>query len=288
MPLKSMTGSGEASARSGIAAVRVHVRSVNGKGLRSQISLPDALSELSGLVEARIAKAFDRGTVDVRVQTAGLPDSEIRRIDRKTLSRYLAAWRAAAGADARPHPALFALPGVVRTERPPRPPAPIARRLLAAALEDALARLDGMRRREGARLERANVRSLRRISALVTQAQAEAPKAAAEAEQHLRKRMADILGPVADPALAAREAALVAQKGDVAEELERLESHIAQTATALRVAGPQGRRIDFLAQEILRESSTLGAKALSRTLADLAREIRLEAERIREQAQNVE
>lgn len=288
MPLKSMTGFGEGFARAGALAVRVSIRSVNGKTLRVQCALPEGLAERGADLEARVGRRIQRGTVDVRVEAAGLPAPVEPRVDARALRGYLAAWRAVAGPAAPPHPVLLTLPGAVRLEPRAGPLPAAAVRLLARAAGQALDRLERMRLGEGRALSRALDGSRRRLAKAIDEAAEEAPRAAKGAADRLAARVRALAGEAADAAAIARETALLAQKGDVAEEIDRLQSHAAQLGEALASPEPQGRRLDFLAQEVQREASTMGAKALSPRLQEISLGIRLESERIREQAQNVE
>jgi len=105
----------------------------------------------------------------------------------------------------------------------------------------------------------------------------------------LRERVADLLdGRLPDPLRLEQEVALLAERGDVAEECDRLRSHLAQFRETLDQAGPQGRRLDFLLQEMNREANTIGSKAADASLAQDVVELKTAIERLREQVQNIE
>jgi uncharacterized protein (TIGR00255 family) len=115
------------------------------------------------------------------------------------------------------------------------------------------------------------------------------PEAVAAAHERLKERLAALLGDTAVPAeLVAREIAVLADKSDVAEEVARLASHVAQWRAALAEGGPVGRRLDFLAQEMGRESNTIGSKSQDETIARAVVDMKVAVERLKEQAANVE
>jgi uncharacterized protein (TIGR00255 family) len=105
----------------------------------------------------------------------------------------------------------------------------------------------------------------------------------------LRERVADLLdGRLPDPIRLEQEVALLAERGDVAEECDRLRSHLTQFRETLDQSGPQGRRLDFLLQEMNREANTIGSKAADASLAQDVVELKTAIERLREQVQNIE
>jgi uncharacterized protein (TIGR00255 family) len=163
-----------------------------------------------------------------------------------------------------------------------------ARRALQAAAGEALGQLVAMREREGEALARDLRARLETMNQLSRKVGVEAPAALAEHRRRLQARLKELVATPLDQGRLEQEVALLADRTDVAEELTRLDSHLEQFADLLARPGPAGRRLDFLSQELHREVTTLGNKSQSASIARLVIELKTEAERIREQVQNVE
>jgi uncharacterized protein (TIGR00255 family) len=162
---------------------------------------------------------------------------------------------------------------------------PATRRALAGALRA----FDAERRREGAALARdmrTRVAGLGRTASAIAR---RVPQAEAAIRAALAERLERLAGPTGlDPARAAHEVALAAERGDVTEELVRLRSHLTALGAALRGGGPVGKRVEFLLQEVHRELNTTGSKSADLAIAELVLGARGEVEKLREQVQNVE
>jgi len=158
---------------------------------------------------------------------------------------------------------------------------------LERALEDAIAQLAAAREAEGARLREVLAREVKALADLLDKAREQAPLALSQAEARLRARIAQLELEV-EPGRLEQELALWAERADVTEELDRLAAHVARLEELLDEDGAVGRELEFLAQELGREAGTLAAKARSVPLGQTALAIRLCADRIREQARNVE
>jgi uncharacterized protein (TIGR00255 family) len=188
-----------------------------------------------------------------------------------------------------PITALTGMPDLVTT--PTSADSLGARAALKAAFDAALTRLDEMRLREGQALTRelcARLDSARRLRATIS---ARGGEMLEGYRTRLRERLDRLLsesGLQVDPGRLETEIVILADRSDVTEELVRLDSHFDQFARLLDADGPVGRRLDFLLQEIGRESNTIGAKSQDAPIAHLVVEMKAELERIREQVQNVE
>ncbi|MBC7099500.1 DUF1732 domain-containing protein [Candidatus Bipolaricaulota bacterium] len=158
---------------------------------------------------------------------------------------------------------------------------------LSEALDQAIAGVMAAREAEGERLAKVLAREADVLEGLLSQARREAPAALEQAGDRLRARLRE-LEIEADPGRLEQELVLWAERADVTEELDRLASHTRRLRELLKEQGPVGRELEFLAQELGREAGTLSAKARSTALGKTALAIRLAAERIREQARNVE
>jgi uncharacterized protein (TIGR00255 family) len=290
-----MTGFGRDVVEEGGARLEVEVRTVNHRGLKMSVRLPEPLASLQAEIEALVKARLERGTVHVDVVYESAGGTHAYEIDRDAIRRYVAdldALRRELGIEERIAIERVALlPGAV-----------VARPASATALEDlfrrvraalgrALDALDVSRRREGAALADDLRRRRGAIAAALAAVKARVPLALAGHRERFRERMRQLLegaGVTLDPQDLAREAALFAERTDISEEVTRLESHLEELDRALATDGPVGRRLDFLAQEMLREANTMGSKSQD---ADLVREvlaIKLEVDKIKEQVANVE
>jgi uncharacterized protein (TIGR00255 family) len=304
--MRSMSGFGRGGANAGGVAASCEARSVNHRFTDVSVSLPAAFSGLEPAVRREVASVFARGRVEVTVSvdTRGRAAARGIRLDRDLMAWYAAelkrvARRAGLGAPDAGY--LAQLPGVV--VRDPRSAAGNAGPLVLKAVRKALASLSAMRLREGRALEKVLRRSLDALGRGVEKVSTEWPLAVRRQKQRLDERLLEVLSRVgeAGKTASARELVAALERGDVTEELDRLRSHLSQVRDILgkfpRAGGaapPEspsrvtGKRLDFLAQEVQRELNTIGAKAGDSKVVRLVVELKEEAERFREQVQNVE
>jgi uncharacterized protein (TIGR00255 family) len=283
----SMTGYGRASARRGALLAEAEARSVNGRFLAVRCRVPGELTRLEPRLEALVRKSVQRGTVDVSVRVRADRVARAPRIDKRALAIYRSALSGLGGGD----PALLlTLPGVVSTAAPEPSEAAVDRLALEAA-RAAIGKLAEARAAEGRRLRTALARELTALRRVVAAVRKLLPAAVAGQHQQLARRLSALLDgrPIAadDPTLL-RELALLADRSDVTEELDRLQSHLAALAVALDAREPVGRRLDFLLQEVGREINTLGSKCSDVRITAQVVAAKTAAERLREQAANIE
>jgi uncharacterized protein (TIGR00255 family) len=293
--LRSMTGFGAAAVSAGGAAVRVEVRSVNHRHLQVKSRLPAALSQLEPSVEAAVRGKLTRGAVTVGIEIERAGAAGAPRVDVAALR----AWRAEiaraakqAGVGGEPGlESLLRLPGVIAADESRGSVAELEQ-LALRALDKALAELTRMREREGRALAADLRKHAKAIDALARKLGKRMPAAVREQHAALQQRLAELLdgarGRLPSDADLAREIAVLADRMDVSEELARLASHMQQLEAMLVGAGPAGRPLDFLVQEILREANTIGSKCNDAAAAHLVVEMKSLVERLREQVQNVE
>ena len=295
MSLTSMTGRGAAAAAGRLARVEVELSSVNRKQLDVDVGLPRFLAAYESRVLETVQGRLSRGRItgEIRVTWAEAAQAAGAKVDLGLARAAVGALRAAARKLDLPDDLkasdLLSLPGLVVLEHGERDLEalwPTVRQ----ALEAALAKLQAMRKKEGAALGRDLRARLGTLRKLVGEIAARAPGVAETYRANLLKRIAAAL-PGSD--LAAderllREVALFADKADIAEELVRLESHFRQAADALKAGGVVGRTLDFLVQEMGREINTIGSKANDAEIARRVVAAKAELERFREQVQNVE
>ena len=287
-----MTGFGVGDAPLGDGRVTVELRALNHRFLDVRVRLPEELLDQSFFMEQLARESLARGRFDVgvRLEGAALPPP-VFSIDRaRALYRGLCQLRdeLAPGTEL-PITALTGMPDLVTTPR--TADAAGAQQALRAAFESALRRLDEMRIREGEALSRELSTRLAAARRLRTTISTRGGEMLEGYRTRLRERLDRLLcetGVQVDPGRLEAEIVILADRSDVIEELVRLDSHFDQFERLLGEDGPVGRRLDFLLQEIGRESNTIGAKSQDAPIAHLVVEMKAELERIREQVQNVE
>lgn len=292
--MKSMTGFGGAQSPVPGGRVTVEVKSVNSRFLELRIGLPREHQALEAELRKRVQSRVERGRVEVSVRREGRGGRKAQvEVDLKLAREVSSAWRRV-GKELRVPGELdlsflrSAAGDIVRTVEEAPDPAKDAR-AIRAALGRALVAHDRERAREGAHLGkdmRARLKVLVRLRARASKLAA-AMRTSLAAK--LQKRVADLMGDEApDPARIVQEVALAVDRGDVSEELARLESHLGALGDLLSASGPVGKRIEFLLQEILREVNTVGSKANHLPLTEAVLEAKGEIEKLREQVANVE
>ena len=279
--------------RAGCALAEWEIKSVNHRFLDLTIRLPEALRSIETPLRQLTQKHVQRGKVDAALRIPG-GQGPAQRLNAAALRRVLDAV-----ADIREHAAdaplgaidpldLMRQPGVFEEDGQD------LERLKDAALAtyaDALDDLVAQRRSEGAAIATLLRERLQQADALADEAGATAERHATVVKARLERRLAELAGDAAKPLPAerlAQEVALLAQKADVAEELDRLRMHVAEARRSLDGDAPCGRRLEFIAQELNREANTLAAKALLPETARHAVALKVVVEQLREQAQNVE
>jgi len=280
-----MTGFGRARATRGDHAVDVTLRSLNGRSLEVRVRGLADLPLLAQRCEDRLRAAFSRGSLDlsVRLEGALAPKGLSLEAARKYL-QDLHRLREELGLQDPPTLGHLLSLGVFAEERPEEEELwPV----VEEALEGAIAEVAAARAREGGALREAFAREAEALRSALREAARLAPLALAGARARIEARL-DELRAEADPARLETELVLWAERSDVQEELDRLETHLARLQALLDADGPVGRELEFLSQEMAREAGTLSAKARSAELAQAAVAIRLAVDRIREQARNVE
>jgi uncharacterized protein (TIGR00255 family) len=297
MTLASMTGFGGAQGVVSLEDGRAlrwawEVKSVNGRGLDLRFRLPagyDALEPALRLSAATLA----RGTVQASLSIGPEGEASPLSLDRAALEAVaaaLAAVRLRIECDPPRADGILALRGVLQSADTPLGPEAQAR-VQAAVTEgfgEALAALQLMRAREGARLGVALSAQISSMLALVDEAEAHGPAAVAHHAAQIRASMEALLaGAEISEDRIVQEAALLAIKADVREELDRLRAHLAAARAHLIEEGPVGRSLDFLAQELVREANTLTTKAPSLDLKRIGLALKAVVDQFKEQIQNI-
>jgi uncharacterized protein (TIGR00255 family) len=294
MTISGMTGFSAARGHSGGASWAWEAKSVNGRGLDVRVRVPSGFDALEEQVRQAVPKRFKRGSfqISLTVESTDAPAryrvneallESILTLSQKMVEQGVAAPPTADG--------LLALRGVLEPETGGDTEA--EREVLLAAmtesLHEALSGLEKARKQEGEALARILGGLVDSIAAQAAAARALTASSPAVIEGKFRAKLDELLGDMnLDPARLAQEAALLAIKADVREELDRLDAHVIEARTLLKSSAGQGRRLDFLAQEFNRESNTLCSKSSSTELTRIGLDLKTTVDQLREQAQNVE
>lgn len=295
MSLQSMTGFARAEREGGQVAVTWELRSVNGRGLEARLRLPSSFDRLEQPARALILKAFSRGNINGTLHVAR--DESLRRpvIDEELLAQFAAIARrlheehgaAPATADG-----LMNLRGVM--DMPDLSGDQAARdaldALVLSTLEEAIESLKQARQTEGAALRQVLLEQVAKIEALTLKAEADPSREPANIRARLETQLRPLIDSASqlDEARLYQEAALLATKADIREELDRLKTHVASARELLNGKGGVGRKLDFLAQEFNRESNTLCSKSNAASVTAIGLELKVVVDQFREQIQNLE
>ena len=295
MALSSMTGFARSHGVSGPYAWAWELKSVNAKGLEFRLRLPAGWDAVETPVRAKAAELLSRGTVQGTLTVTREGVAPVVRVNEAVLSAVIETMRDLAERIEASPPTLdgiLAMKGVVEvTEQEDREEERlVAEAAVVAGCGRTLEALAEMRRHEGVALGTLlNIR-LDEIATLTARAEA-APSRRPEAiKARLAEQIATVLGSSDrfDADRLHQEAIMMASKADIREELDRLVAHVAQARSLLKQGGAVGRRLDFLSQELHRESNTLCAKANDLELTNIGLELKSVVEQFREQVQNLE
>ena len=265
------------------------IRSVNHRYLEPSFKLPDALRGLEGELRERLRGRLSRGKVECTLRTQLLQErGAALAIDGELLDQLLACaqqvqTKIPQAAALNPIDVL-AWPGVLKTEQQDEETIAASANILFDAT---LAQLLEHRAREGGELRRYIETQLEEVATIVDTVRTHMPTIVDALRQRLRDRLAELRAEVDNDRIE-QEMVILAQKSDVAEELDRLQTHIKEVRRALQQSEPCGRRLDFLMQEFNREANTLSSKAqISDTTLNAVR-LKVLIEQMREQIQNIE
>jgi uncharacterized protein (TIGR00255 family) len=289
-----MTGFGRGVAASEQGAITVELKSVNNRFLKVSTRLPDVFNELESEIEARIRAKLARGSVYCNIAMERKRRDGNFRLNEEAIRDWLPRLTALA-AELKTEPPTLAqvlnMDGVVLEETEKLQPDDALKQALFDALADALAGMVEMRGREGDSLKKDLDARVQKVAGLAKQVEGRAPQVVAEYRDKLKARIERLLadtGVSLEPETLVREVAFFADKCDVTEETTRLEHHCEQFLQVIAGKGEAGRRLDFIAQEMLRETNTIASKANDAQLAAITVEMKSEIERVKEQVQNLE
>ena len=291
--IKSMTGYGRARETRNKRDITVEIRSVNNRYLDCTVKMPRMYTFAEDAVKQHVQQAISRGKVDVFISV----DATAADVAKVTVNQELAAQYAAAlqelaqvcGTAVHITPEqLSRYPDVLTVTKADEDLETVSTDL-CAVLDQALDAYNAMRAVEGGKLAEDIGNRLTAIENYTSQVEARSPETVAEYRAKLTARMQEVLqSTTIDPQRILTEAAIYADKVAVDEETVRLRSHVAQLRTMLLSDEPMGRKMDFLIQEVNRESNTIGSKCNDVAIAQVVIGLKAEVEKMREQVQNVE
>jgi uncharacterized protein (TIGR00255 family) len=295
MALSSMTGFARSHGASANYAWSWEIKSVNAKGLELRLRLPPGFDAVEVTVRGKAAEMLSRGNVYATLTVTRTGVAPVVRINEPVLNALVNAignLKGRVDADKPSLDGLLGLKGVIEVEdeAESEEAKTAAEAAVVAGFAEALKGLSEMRKHEGRALGDILTSRLNELAALSARAE-NAPGRQADA---VKKKLSDQVAQLMessqrlDPDRLHQEAILLAAKADIREELDRLAAHIAQARKLLSGGGAVGRRLDFLSQELNRETNTLCAKSNDVELTNIGLELKSVVEQFREQVQNLE
>ncbi len=292
--IKSMTGYGRARMELHKRDITVEVRSVNNRYLDCTVKMPRMYAFAEEAVKGRVQKAVSRGKVDVFITVdASAADVAKVSVNQELAAQYAAALRTLSGLcgsetyQVSPE-TLARFPDVLTVTKADEDLETVSADL-CTVLDEALKAYNAMRAVEGEKLAQDIASRLDTIDECTGRVEARSPETVAEYRAKLTARMQEVLqSTTIDPQRILTEAAIYADKVAVDEETVRLRSHTSQLRTMLCADEPMGRKMDFLIQEVNRESNTIGSKCNDVSIAQIVVQLKAEVEKMREQVQNIE
>ncbi len=287
--IHSMTGFARKEGTADEGALIWEIRSVNHRFLEIMVRLPEELRGLDPLIRRKVGERIKRGKIDCTLRFEKALDRDTpMRVNQRLVQQII---DAAAQVEGLLHETMplrtmdvLSWPGVLETTGGDLT---ALQQRAAELLDEALAELKSARAAEGDRLAQLIRDRCTTMSELVVRARERMPRVLEEIRARLRERLAEVASEL-DESRLEQELALLAQRLDVDEEMDRLASHIDEVEKTLKRNEPVGRRLDFLMQELNREANTLGSKSSDLELTRIAVEMKVAIEQMREQIQNCE
>jgi uncharacterized protein (TIGR00255 family) len=293
-----MTGFGEAHCRQDGLAVAVEIRTINNRYFKLSVRASDGYASLEPLVENEVRNAIHRGTIQINLRIERKKTSDDYRINAEVLERYrrqlqtlMGQWNPQDVRNDPPLESLLPLPGVVDEACGQTIDAAADWPVVQSTLQAGLENLGRMRTEEGRAMGVDLTANCRAVAASLDKIERRAPLVVEDYRNRLLDRLKRTLAQL-DVVLQAsdiiKEVGLFADRSDISEEIVRLRSHIEQFQSTMELPESSGRKLDFLTQEMFRETNTIGSKANDVEIAQHVIDIKTAIERIREMIQNIE
>ena len=293
--LTSMTGHGDASVTEAEFTASAEIRTTNNRYFKLSARLPDGYASLEPKIERLIRQTVRRGSVNLALKLHRDKTLDSPQVNLQVLGRYreqLSELNGGGDLDLSALlPALLQLPGVLDDGTADTVDLSADWPIISQAIGAALTALATMRAEEGRAMAVDLENNLEQILANSSQIQERIPAVVTAYQERLLERINKLLTEHAltiEPSDIVREVGLFVDRSDISEELVRLASHIEQFRGEMQLAEPQGRKLDFLTQEMFREANTIGSKSNDSQVSAWAIEIKTTIERMREMIQNVE
>ena len=293
--IKSMTGYGEASEEFNGVSYSVEIRTLNNRYFKSNIKLPETVAFLEDEVDRILKKSLSRGMVNYIMRAKNVTTQSCFEIDQDALRKYLEVLGGVINSLGFDRTicsgSLLTLPGVIQPAVPDEDKAEEIKQAILSITKKAIDGLMQMRIEEGKALASDLEKNCNAIKKNLKNVQKRFPTVISEYHDKLKDRVEKLLSRAKlelDEELLAKEVAIFADRCDISEEVSRLECHLDQFTKNCKEDGQAGRKLDFLAQEMLREANTIGSKASDSQIASSVVEIKSLIDRLKEQVQNVE
>lgn len=294
MNIQSMTGFARTEAGDGQANWIWEIRSVNGKGLDTRFRLPGMLDRLEPTLRRIVQATIARGSVQVALHYDGGFSRSVPVLNDQALEAAIdivdtIAERTGSG-DGK-LAAILAMKGVVEQAEPPEPETVIGERdrQLTESFKETVAQLVAMREAEGGKIAAVLAAQIDSLEKLADALKMEPSRSAEVIAERLREQVARLVDQSGiDQDRLYQEAAILATKADLQEEIDRIESHVTAARDLLSSGGVVGRKLDFLAQEFNRESNTICSKSNAAPVTRIGLEMKVLIDQFREQVQNIQ
>jgi uncharacterized protein (TIGR00255 family) len=290
-----MTGYGAAEGEINGVGCAVEIKAVNNRYLKTNVKLPEVAGFLEEDIEKLLRKNLSRGTVSYVFRLKGVSPNVLFDIDEaalKALMERLNRVRSSASVDGTIDIAgLLDLPGIIRPALPDKAMAEQIKDTVLSVSREAIEKLKRMRAVEGSSLEADLKSRCEAIRKDLERIRSRSVNVVQEYAKRLKRRVDELLAEAKlklDEETLAREAAILADRSDISEEVARLDSHLQQFAQSYQTSDQAGRRLDFISQEMLREANTIASKASDTEIIGCVVDVKCQIDRIKEQIQNVE
>tara|TARA_A100001037_G_scaffold302988_1_gene335923 strand:- start:397 stop:1263 length:867 start_codon:yes stop_codon:yes gene_type:complete len=286
----SMTGFARVQAEISGVDIEWEIRSLNHRYLEAQFKIPENLRSLEPKLRETLKRQLSRGKVDCSLKIGAHATPAAPELNLPVVSHLISALHNLRAIDPSLHEAnvmdVLRWPGVLGHSENIHNETFLGECL--SIFESTLTKLLKSRAAEGQALIENLIEYLTQINLMIDEAAIMARESVPEAREKIARRISDLKPAAIDSHRLEQEIALLAQKSDVTEELDRLRFHVKEALKNIQDAGPQGRRLDFIAQEMGREANTLAAKAANHAASKKAVDLKVAVEQIREQIQNLE
>lgn len=293
--MKSMTGYGSLEGQLDGVSYTVEIKSVNNRYFKTRVKLPDQVAFLEDDIDKLLRQNLSRGMVSYTLRFRCDSTNALLNIDQSVLKIYMEKLDQVAKSTGVKYSMeignLLTLPGILNSSLPDKEKSESIRKEILSITQESIEKLKQMRAKEGSILAVEIEKYCKGISDNLEKIRSRQKVVPGEYKDKLTRRIDMLLEDVnlkLDQEVLARETAIFADRSDISEEITRLDSHLQQLVDVCHAEGQAGRRLDFLAQEMLRESNTIASKSLDTEIIHRVVDMKCQIDRIKEQVQNIE